>query len=363
MDQQRDRSCFDEIILSKVFHPPGHSSTTCPQSFFLSLFIVPSSSSLLTSKLKPVPSKRSPLVIMTKITLAAILVISFISPFVMAVTPQRASSSSTAAKSSTYSKASFVPPAAPSVVSAQTAQKKSWSSWSPVQSNPTSLQNIVTGYGTYPSPKHVGSGPVTLFAKKKGSSKSGGVQAVSKKGKIQVQLTQTVPNIGQSGDIIFVSSAVFQNQLKKNNSARLITDEEVRKLEDEREAKEEELLEMAKQTKSMLEATMLENLGGEEQCGDDGEGDICGIALELKRKAGPEGNLFGGVTPKMVIEGLKESYPDGSWDGKQVKVLDMKDANGHDVPKMDIKHVGEYTIKLSLGKEVEAKFILSVQAE
>ena len=176
-----------------------------------------------------------------------------------------------------------------------------------------------------------------------------------------MQLTQTVPNIGQSGDIIFVSSAIFQNQLKKNNAARLISEEEVQKIEQEKAEKEEEVLEMARKTKGLLEVAMLEKLGEEEQCGNDA--DICGVALDLTRKAGPEGNLFGGVTPKMIMDALKERYPDGAWDGKQVKVTEMKDLDGADVPKMDIKHVGEYKVTVSLGKEVDTVFLLSIKAE
>ena len=83
----------------------------------------------------------------------------------------------------------------------------------------------------------------------------------------------------------------------------------------------------------------------------------------MKRKAGPEGNLFGGVNPKMVIEALKETFPNGSWDGKQVKIAKMKDSEGKDVAKMDIKHVGEYTIEIALGNGIDVSFILSVVAE
>jgi hypothetical protein len=39
----------------------------------------------------------------------------------------------------------------------------------------------------------------------------------------------------------------------------------------------------------------------------------------------------------------------GSWDGKQVKIAKMTDSEGKDVVKIDIKHVGEYIIEMSLG--------------
>jgi len=232
------------------------------------------------------------------------------------------------------------------------------------------VQNqIATGYGTYhASSSSASSSPTILLGKKKGGVGGGGgsstTQPVSKNGKIQVVLLQTVPDVGQTGDVVFVSSAVFQNQLKRTNKARLISAEEVAKMESEERAQEKEAYDMAVKTKSMLEEAMLANLGGgdADQCADDGK-DICGIALEMKRKAGPEGNLFGGVNPKMVMDALKEQYPDGSWEGKQVKLGEVKDMEGKTVAKMDIKQVGEYVVKLYLGKGVDISFILAIVAE
>lgn len=226
-------------------------------------------------------------------------------------------------------------------------------------------QGAATGYRLH-RPAAV---QTSIHAQKKGGgSGGGGGDAVSKKGKMQVQLLETIPNIGQSGDIILVSSAVFQNQLKRGNKARLITDEEIERIEQKKAEEDQRMIEMAMQTKALLEEAMVENLGGEDQCatttsssGDDN--DICGVALQLKRKAGPEGNLFGGVNPKMVLDALKERYPNGSWEGRQVKLLDMKDSNGTDVKGKDIKHVGDYTIRISLWRGIDVTFILSILPE
>ena len=183
-------------------------------------------------------------------------------------------------------------------------------------------------------------------------------------GKIQVVLLEQVPNIGQSGDVVFVSSAIFQNQLKRNNKARLISAEEVQRMEEERAQEEKEMIEKAKATKEMLEEAMVEKISDAEQCSSsEDENDICGVALELKRKAGPEGNLFGGVNPTMIMEELKSRYPSGSWDGRQVKVTDVKDSDGKDVKKKDIKHIGDYTVTVALGKGVDVTFIVSILEE
>lgn len=272
--------------------------------------------------------------------------------FVLVLFIASAAAESSSSPKATYAKTSFVPPAAPTLVSPLKPAKSS-AGWPSAVNHPSRVKHqIANGYGTY----HAVSASTTLFAKKK----KGGAP-VSKKNLVTVQLLETVPNIGQSGDVISVSTAVFQNQLKLSNKARLVSKEEVQKMEQEKEEQEQEMQEMAKKTKAILEEAMLENLGGEDNC-EDGA-DICGVALVMKKKAGPEGNLFGGVNPKMVMEALAEAYPEGSWDGKQVKLTSVKDMDGKDVKKKDIKHTGDYSMSVSLGKGVDAMFILSVLAE
>ncbi len=255
------------------------------------------------------------------------------------------SPSSSNKASSTYSKATFVPPAAPSITKA---------GWPSAANHPSRVQQqIVTGYST------------ELFGRKKNSNtevsrtKTAAVPPVTKNGKIQIKMLASVPKIGQAGDIIFVSSAVFQNQLQRQKKARLISAEEVALLEAEKQKEEAEATQKAVDTKKMMEEVMLESLG--EECSTDQ--DICGVALTMKRKAGPEGNLFGGINPKMIMEELANAFPDGSWEGKQVKLTDMKDSEGKDVKKKDIKHTGEYTCIVKLGNDVDVTFILSVVAE
>lgn len=180
-------------------------------------------------------------------------------------------------------------------------------------------------------------------------------------GKIQVQLLETVPTIGQCGDIAYVSSAVFQNQLKRGNKARLITDEEIRRMEEERAEQDRQSADIATRTKVALEESMIENLRDDGRCGTGA--DVCGVALEMRRRAGPEGNLFGGVTPRMVLDGLKERYPGGSWDGRMVKVTDVRDADGNEVKTKDIKRIGDYTVTVSLWRGIDVTFVLSISAE
>lgn len=277
--------------------------------------------------------------------------------FLLLLLASAAAAESASAAKATYAKASFVQPAAPTLPS----PLRSASGWPSAVNHPSRVQQqIASGYGTYRAVSTTSSN-TSLFAKKKKGGGGAATQPVSKVKKIQVQLLETVPKIGQTGDVVFVSGAVYQNQLKLANKARLISAEEVQKMDQEREEQEQEMAELAMKTKAMLEEAMFENLGGEDQC--DASADICGVALEMKRKAGPEGNLFGAVNPKVVMEALKEKYPEGSWDGKQVKLTDVKDVDGKDVKKKDIKHTGDYTMSVSLGKDVDVTFILSILAE
>ena len=250
----------------------------------------------------------------------------------------------------THAKASFVP----SISSA------AWSSAVNVNhpSNAQRKLKILNGGGIYrPISKSS-----ALHAKKK---KRDGGQPTAKKGKVQVLLLKSAAGIGQSGDVVFVSSAVFQNQLQLANKARLITAEEVEQLQRREQEQEKTLVDAAVKTKTILEEAMLDSSGGEidadgDMCGVAPDGDICGVALTMKRRTGPSGSLFGGVNPKMVIDALKERFPEGSWDGRHVKLKEMKDSSGKDVKKMDIKHSGDYVLTVALHKTVDVTFILSV---
>jgi len=285
---------------------------------------------------------------------ASSFIITLVLLFIVSLSVLAKSSSKT-----TYTKATFISSASPTLVSPLKSKPSTATGW-PSPSKAKARQQIANGYGIYNANNGVSASTSssTLYAKKKGATQP----VSSKKGKIQVVLLETVPKVGQSGDVVFVSSAIFQNQLKRSNKARLISEEEVQAMEAEKAAAEKEMLEEAIKTKQMLEEAMVEKISDAEQCATDGD-DICGVALEMKRKAGPEGNLFGGVNPKMVMDALKQRYPQGSWDGRQVKLTEVKDSDGKDVKKKDIKHTGDYTVSVTLGKGVDVTFILSILEE
>lgn len=228
-------------------------------------------------------------------------------------------------------KSAFVPSAAPQIVSQND------------KNSPSQIlaKRLMTGYGVFPSFEHLPKEATSqfkataLFAK----SKRGG--ASSKGGKVQVKLLENILGTGVVGEVIMVSPAFFENKLKKTKSAVLITDDEVAEMNNKKKVKEESCLETANDMKEHL----------------------TGYELALKRKAGPEGHLFGGIGKKCIMQELKKSFPKGSLDGKEVKVTKIKDGETEKELKHDIKEIGAFTATIKLYKDISANVAITVTAE
>ena len=166
-----------------------------------------------------------------------------------------------------------------------------------------------------------------------------------KNGKIQVKLLKYVPGTGSIGDVILVAPAFYQNKLLKTNSAKVITDEEVKAEKLKRDVDQTECRNAAKDMASLLEK--------EEES-----------VLKFVKKAGPNGQLFGGIRAKDVLQTLKSKYPKGNpLEGKNVKVISMKNMDGKDVEHGDIKSIGDFKVKISILSGIDAEITVSVQAE
>jgi ribosomal protein L9 len=179
----------------------------------------------------------------------------------------------------------------------------------------------------------MGRNGLPLFAKKKKDVNAG------KSGKIQVKLLKHIAGTGSAGDIISVAPAFFANKLQKSGSAVKITNEEVEKDNAVKAEQEEEAKDLANVLKEKFE----------------------NITLELPKKAGPDGKLFGGISYKTVIDELKTKFPKGALDAKYIKITDMKDEDGASL-NHDIKSVGDYTATISLLKGISTDFKVSIKA-
>mmetsp|Transcript_4868 Transcript_4868/g.9279 ORF Transcript_4868/g.9279 Transcript_4868/m.9279 type:complete len:259 (+) Transcript_4868:142-918(+) len=188
-------------------------------------------------------------------------------------------------------------------------------------------------HGTSPTIGRNG-GPL-LFAKKSKDTTAG------KSGKIQVKLLKHVAGTGSAGDIIMVAPAFFMNKLQKTGSAVRITDEEVQQECTEKAQQDKEARDLANQLKEKLET----------------------INLVLSKKAGPDGHLFGGIGYKVIFSELEKEFPKGALGAKYIKITVVKDKNSGELLNHDIKSVGDYTVTISLLKDISADFGLTVKNE
>mmetsp|Transcript_22298 Transcript_22298/g.42347 ORF Transcript_22298/g.42347 Transcript_22298/m.42347 type:complete len:224 (-) Transcript_22298:207-878(-) len=177
--------------------------------------------------------------------------------------------------------------------------------------------------------------PFCLSAKKKSAAPT----AASKK--IQVKLLKHVAGTGQAGEVVMVTPPFYNNKLRPTKSAALISDEQV-----EMEKSQAELHEKERQ----LKATALQE-------------QVQSEPIVLRRKAGPDGQLFGGIGPKILMDELKVKTGENVFlDDKGVKITALLDGNGKKM-RGDIKHVGSFQASLQLTQKVIATIKIEVEAE
>jgi large subunit ribosomal protein L9 len=176
-----------------------------------------------------------------------------------------------------------------------------------------------------------------LFSKK---AKSSGVANAPSK-KIQVKMLKYVAGTGHVGEIVQVTPAFFQNKLRPEKSAVVISDDEVQQESAELDAKEKKRNAEATDLKEKLE----------------------NIELVMTRKAGPDGHLFGGIGPKMLMDELIKKVDNPQFfEQKGVKIVSVIDSDGGELSG-DIKQTGDFSAKVSLTKEITAKLSVKVHHE
>ena len=236
----------------------------------------------------------------------------------------------------TFSQASFVPPASP------TSGSKG-----PLFFAPT--LDPATG----PIRKDKAESKMKLEARKK-AAQAGGVAANSKK--VQVKLLKHVAGTGQAGQVVMVSPAFYNNKLRPSKLAEQISDEQVDKENQQKQEKEEEIQTQAASLESKLKP--------------DGNP----FVLKISAKAGPSGQLFGGIGPKVIMDELKRQVPDSYWDNpssqknNRIKSLLSLETNSDGKIKEtkmrgDIKHVGEFMASMSLTSDITVKFPIRVVSQ
>jgi len=148
---------------------------------------------------------------------------------------------------------------------------------------------------------------------------------------MEVILLEKMANLGALGDVVKVKSGFARNYLVPQGKARRATPESIAKFEarpDELEKAQAVALSMAQERGGKLE----------------------GLLLQITRKAGVDGKLFGSVTNFDIAEALE--------------------AAGHEVPKASIrmpqgplKTIGDHDITVALHTDIVVGIKVSVLGE
>jgi len=148
---------------------------------------------------------------------------------------------------------------------------------------------------------------------------------------MQVILMEKVPNLGNLGDVVTVKDGYARNYLIPQGKAKRATPENIAEFEARRAELERQAVERLAQAQAM--AAQIE-----------------GITLQLVRKAGVDGRLFGSVTHIDVADELQRM----GYSVAKGQIL---------MPEGPIKSVGEVEIKIYLHPDVRPTIRVAVLGE
>lgn len=148
---------------------------------------------------------------------------------------------------------------------------------------------------------------------------------------MQVILMEKVVNLGSLGDVVKVKDGYARNFLIPHGKAKRATAANLKEFEGRRaelEKKAADILAAAQERAAKLE----------------------GLVVQVTRKAGVDGRLFGSVTNADVSEALEAQ-------GLKVPKAEIR------MPQGPLKHVGEFPMTAQLHSDVLANFTVTVLGE
>lgn len=155
--------------------------------------------------------------------------------------------------------------------------------------------------------------------------------------KIRVKLLQDIEQ-GKKNEIIMISKALFSNVLEPKKLAIKISDQQ---FEEINKQKQEEII------KEIENAAALANILSETQ------------NLEISKKVGAKGQLFGSVNGKAFAEHLRElhpSYAENVLSSKHFSIIDIKENANDNKIKIEslteIRNAGSYKVTIRLHPKV-----------
>ncbi|MBX3672237.1 MAG: 50S ribosomal protein L9 [Burkholderiales bacterium] len=148
---------------------------------------------------------------------------------------------------------------------------------------------------------------------------------------MQVILMEKVVNLGGLGDVVKVKDGYARNFLIPHGKAKRATAANLKEFEGRRaelEKKAADILTAAQERAAKLE----------------------GLVVQVTRKAGVDGRLFGSVTNADISEALEAQ-------GLKVPKAEIR------MPQGPLKHVGEFPMTAQLHSDVLANFTVTVLGE
>lgn len=148
---------------------------------------------------------------------------------------------------------------------------------------------------------------------------------------MQVILMEKVVNLGALGDVVKVKDGYARNFLIPHGKAKRATAANLKEFEGRRaelEKKAADILAAAQERAAKLE----------------------GLVVQVTRKAGVDGRLFGSVTNADISEALEAQ-------GLKVPKAEIR------MPQGPLKHVGEFPMTAQLHSDVVANFTVTVLGE
>jgi len=161
------------------------------------------------------------------------------------------------------------------------------------------------------------------------------LQATAKSGKssdLRVRFLADVKGQGKKGEITFVSATLYQNVLAAQRLAERISDEQFADLQKNNEAKDKADQLVQTELKAKIEALQ---------------------DVQIKKKIGENGKIFGAITRKALLEHMRGSFPGNTvvWSSK-LSILEIQSAASGEKTTGegdDIRQAGKYTAKINLG--------------
>ena len=148
---------------------------------------------------------------------------------------------------------------------------------------------------------------------------------------MEVILLEKLHNLGALGDVVKVKAGFARNYLIPHGKARRATPENIAEFESRR---------------GELEKAQADALSGAQERAAKLEG----VTLQITRKAGVDGKLFGSVTNYDVAEALTAA-------GHEISKASIR------MPQGPLKQIGDHEITLVLHADVAAQIKISVLGE